>query len=255
MKNVASAKWTLAVVAVAAVVGLALLSIASAEAVQSGQTTSDEEVAARIQAELEARLAQVRTRLEQQIVELHAVREHELRRVQEQLRGQAPDEALRHARESAQRALASAQRDIQRVQRAVTIRGIGGCDSYGELVLDYAEELELAEDQTEAIRAIRRAARRAGIERRADIEVGEMDLEALYEADDPDLAAVRAKLEELAMLEVDKKMAGFTLRREVRSTLTEAQLDELDEMGADHDRIRIVVSGWPTSSNFGLIGC
>ena len=48
MKNVASAKWTLAAVAVATVVGLALLSIAPVEEVQSGQSTSDTEVAARI---------------------------------------------------------------------------------------------------------------------------------------------------------------------------------------------------------------
>ncbi len=183
------------------------------------------------------------------------MREHELRRVQEHLHSQTTDEALRRARESTRRALASAQLAIQRAPGAVTIRGIGGCESYGELALDYAEELELTEDQTDAIRALRRAARRDGIERRADIEVAEMDLEALYEVADADLAAVRAKLEELAMLEVDNEMAGFMLRQEVRSALTPAQLDELDELGADHDNIRIVVGGWPTRTNFGRIGC
>ncbi len=173
------------------------------------------------------------------------MREHELRRVQEHLHSQTTDEALRRARESTRRALASAQLAIQRAPGAVTIRGIGGCESYGELALDYAEELELTEDQTDAIRALRRA----------DIEVAEMDLEALYEVADADLAAVRAKLEELAMLEVDNEMAGFMLRQEVRSALTPAQLDELDELGADHDNIRIVVGGWPTRTNFGRIGC
>jgi len=222
MKNVASAKWTLAAVAAATVVGLALASVASVEAVQSGQSTREAETAARIQAELEARLAQVQTR---------------------------------RARESMQLALVSAERALQRAPRAMTIRGIGSCDSFGELVLDYAEDLELTEDQIDTVRGSQRAARRDGIERRADIEVAEMDLEALYEADDPDLAAVRAKLEALAMLRVDEQMAGFTLRREVRAALTPDQLDKLDEQRADHDNIRIVVSGFSTSHRIGRIGC
>lgn len=280
MKNVASAKWTLAAVAVATVAGLALLSVASVEAVQSGQSSRDEEVAVRIQAEIEARLAEVQRRLEEQMVELQAVREHrlaevqerlaalhineaqfgeqlqaELMEVQEHLRSRSTEEALRHARESMRGALASAHLAAQRAPRAVTIRSFGSCDSYGELVLDYAEDLELSEEQTDAIRATRRNARRDGIERRADIEVAEMDLEALYEADDTNLTAVRAKLEELAMLGVDEQMAGFTLRQEVRSALTPTQLEELDELRADHNNISIVVGGWSRGRTFSRIGC
>ena len=57
------------------------------------------------------------------------------------------------------------------------------------------------------------------------------------------------------MLRVDDEMAGFALRQEVRSALTPAQVDELDELNADHGNYRIVVSGWSTSRNLGRIGC
>ena len=80
------------------------------------------------------------------------------------------------------------------------------------------------------------------------------------EVDELDLVAVRATLEELAMLQVDSQMAGLSLRRQVRQILTPTQLEEWSDMRGDDD-VHLVISGVSTSwsnigwSNFGRFGC
>ena len=283
MKNVASKPWTLAAVAFATVACLVVVVVASVRVVEAGQAqssateTQNEE---RVRAELEARMSQLITRLQ----ELEAGRELDLQDLRRRLETTVVNEArlrelmeLRVAEAAAQsnrqveearvrveeitrRAMEAAE---QAMQRAGQIRGFtlrSNCDLFGEQVLDHAEELGITEDQAAQIRAAQRAGRRDGIERRADTEVAEIDLEALYEVDELDLAAVRAKLEELAMLQVDSQMAGLSLRRQVRQILTPTQLEEWSDMRGDDD-VHLVISGVSTSwsnigwSNFGRFGC
>ncbi len=283
MKNVASKPWTLAAVAFATVACLVVVVVASVRVVEAGQAqssateTQNEE---RVRAELEARMSQLITRLQ----ELEAGRELDLQDLRRRLETTVVNEArlrelmeLRVAEAAAQsnrqveearvrveeitrRAMEAAE---QAMQRAGQIRGFtlrSNCDLFGEQVLDHAEELGITDDQAEQIRAAQRTGRRDGIERRADTEVAEIDLEALYEVDELDLAAVRAKLEELAMLQVDSQMAGLSLRRQVRQILTPTQLEEWSDMRGDDD-VHLVISGVSTSwsnigwSNFGRFGC
>ncbi len=283
MKNVASKPRTLAAVAFATVACLVVVAMASVPVVEAGQAqssaieTQNEE---RVRAELEARMSQLITRLQ----ELEAVRELDLKDLQRRLEttvvnevrlrelmelrvagaaaqsNQQVEEARVRVEEIVRRAMEVAEEAVQRAgqMRAFNLRS--NCDLFGEQVLDHAEELGITDDQAEQIGAAQRAGRRDGIERRADTEVAEMDLEALYEVDEPDLVAVRAKLEELAMLQVDSQMAGLSLRRQVRQILTPTQLEEWSDMLGDDD-VHLVISGVSTSwsnigwSNFGRFGC
>ncbi len=283
MKNVASKPRTLAAVAFATVACLVVVVVASVRVVEAGQAqssateTQNEE---RVRAELEARMSQLITRLQ----ELEAVRELDLQDLQRRLETTVVNEArfrelmeLRVAEAAAQsnqqveearvrveeitrRAMEVAEEAVQRAGEVRRFNLRNNCDLFGEQVLDHAEELGITDDQSEQIRTAQRAGRRVGIERRADTEVAEMDLEALYEADELDLVAVRAKLEELAMLQVDSQMAGLSLRRQVRQILTPTQLEDWDDMRGD-DEMHLVISGVATSwssigwSNFGRFGC
>jgi Spy/CpxP family protein refolding chaperone len=234
-----------------------------------------EEQLAALGERLQARSSASGERLGVELAELQAARERQLtgaRRELEAARSRQLEERalvegrLQESRELARRQTAevriateqAARRamDSARVaqQRSLRIARVtmGGCGEYGEQILGYAQDLELTADQREQIRAAQRAGQRAGIERRADIEVAGIDLESLYEADVPDLGAIRAKLEELAMLDVEEQMAGLALRQQVRQVLTPAQREELDAM-RENDDVRIVIAG--STGTLGRFGC
>jgi len=244
MNNFPSKPWVGAGVAVVALLCLVVFTVAAVPAAGAQQSgASEEEIEARVRAELQARLAQMTQRLQ----ELEARRAMGMSQVQSAARS---EEALR-------RALAEVEGAMQRARAGVsTFRLRGGCESFGDTVLDYAEELSLSDDQLAGIRDAQRATRRQEIERNADIEVGEMDLDALYETDDLDLGAIRAQLEELARLGVDNQMAGLTLRQQVNEFLTPEQREQLEDLRGDRDYARVVVSGVGTSGwRVGRIGC
>ena len=102
---------------------------------------------------------------------------------------------------------------------------------YGNSVLDLAEKLALTDVQQDQIRDLQRENRRQKISRRADIEVAEMDLEALEGADVTDLAAIRVQLEALGSLRIDDQIAGMQLEQDIRQVLTPEQRTQLDEIG------------------------
>lgn len=282
MNNVASDSRTPAAVACVVVACLTLLAVVAVPVAQAQQSTASErEVEARVRAELEARLAQINNRIAEQMRQLEDLRGADLEDLQARLhalsldaerirelaalRGEeqaavqsrSVEEAMRRAAEISRRAAETAGRAMQRAGGAYQYRvvtQVGGCNLFAERVLDVAEDLDLSDDQVERIRTAQRASRRAGIGRNADTEVAEMDLEALYEADELDLSAIRAKLEELAALQVDSQMAGLNLRQQVRGVLTPEQRTQFEQMG-DDDEVRVVmsrVSGW---SGIRRIGC
>lgn len=254
MKNVASKPWTLAAVVVttlACLAAFALVSVPVAEAQQS--SASEEEIAARVRAELEARMAQVRSQLSERMRELEREIIEQSTRYSE-LQGGFAERRMRRVEEITRRAMEQAEQALRRTGRFSTLRWRGSCDSFGDTVLEFSEDLGLSDDQVAEIREAQRTARRARIERNADSEIGEMDLEALYEAEQRDLASVRAKLEELAMLGVDNQMAGLSLSQQVRGVLTPAQREQLDELRNDDD-IHIVINAVGSSWSVGRFGC
>jgi exonuclease VII large subunit len=279
MKNVASKPWTLAAVVVTTMVCLAafaLVSVPVVEAQQSG--ASEEEIAARVRAELEARLAQVNQRILEQMRQLEAMREVDVEKLQQELQmltengarfrelaelsaqraaelhSQTSEETRRRTGELTRRAMEQAEQAVRRAGRVSTLRMRGGCNAFGDTVLELSEDLGLSDDQVTQIREAQRTARRDRIERNADVEIGEMDLEALYEADQPDLTSIRAKLEELAILGVDNQMAGLSLAQQVRGILTPQQLEQFEDLRGDDD-FRVIISGVGSSWSVGRIGC
>jgi Spy/CpxP family protein refolding chaperone len=284
----------IATVTLACLLVVAVVSAQAGQPAAPQQEAPQEDIS-RVLAELEARLADLEEQLaalgerlrvrssaageplDAQLAALQASRERQLvesRRQLEsvrsrQLEERALVEGLEEARERARRQMAEVRlateqtarramesaRVVQERSRRIARVTMGGCGEYGERILGYAEDLELTADQREQIRAAQRAAQRAGIERRADIEVAAMDLESLYEAYNPDLGAIRAKLEELAMLDVEEQVAGLGLRQQVRQLLTPAQREELEAMG-ERDDVRIVIAGSTgTRSRVSGFGC
>jgi hypothetical protein len=161
---------------------------------------------------------------------------------------------MRRVEDITRRAMEQAEQALRRAGRVSTLRLRGGCDAFGDTVLEFSEEFGLSDDQVAQIREAQRAARRDRIERNADIEIGEMDLDELYEADQPDLAGIRVKLEELALLGVDNQMAGLSLRQQVRGILTPEQLEEFEDLRGDDD-IRVIISGVGPSWSMRRFGC
>lgn len=229
MKNIPSKPWVTAGAAVMVLMCAALL-VASASPVLAAQQSgaTEEEIQARVRAELQAQLEQMSRRLaEQQQVSAEAMERYR--------------QEVQRARAAQERALVSAQEAMERA-RVGMMRLHSGCGVFGEAVLNFADDLSLSDEQIGQIREAQRSTRRASIGRNADIEVGQVDLEALYEADEPDLAAIRAKLEELAMLGVDEQMSGLQLREQVRAILTPEQREQLDDLRGGED-LNIVISG------------
>jgi Spy/CpxP family protein refolding chaperone len=96
--------------------------------------------------------------------------------------------------------------------------------------LAMAEELELTEQQQDSIRSARRDYRRAEIERDAQIEVLDLDLDELMEdRHSADLNAVEDLMMQRASLRVQGEMARMRLGRQVWDTLTPEQQDEFQE--------------------------
>jgi len=235
MKSVAFRPWTLAAVVVTTLACLAVFSVVLVSDVEAQQqsSASEAEIAARVRAELEARMAQMSQRMAEQMRQLEMTRAVDMERLQ--------------------REMEFAEQAVRRSGGATMYFG-GGCSTFGETVLSMTEELELSDDQVAQIREAQRAVRRDSIARNADVEVGEMDLEALYEADEPDLAAIRAKLEEVALLGVDGKIAGLGLRQQVRAILTPAQRQQFDEQRGE-SQMYFIVNGAGSSRRVGGFGC
>lgn len=107
----------------------------------------------------------------------------------------------------------------------------------------HAEELGLSEAQRESIREARMAERRQRIEREARIKIAKLELEELLRDEGSDLAAIEAKMRELAELRIQDRMAALRLDRTIRDILTPEQLQELKELRRHRVRFRSRAQG------------
>ncbi len=114
----------------------------------------------------------------------------------------------------------------------------GGMSAEG--ILAQAEHLGLSDEQVDQIRGASKAHRRAGITRKAEIEIAELDLkEMLADADTADLNAVEAKMQEIAGFKVADRIAELRLRQQVRGVLSPEQREQLeDERGHNFFMLR-----------------
>lgn len=149
---------------------------------------------------------------------------------------------LHRARELGDRIRERVRRDIQRHwaprPEHFVMLGAGGLGvglglhggRCGGFLLAWADELELTDDQVEQIEELRDRHRREAIERRADAEVAKLDLDGLKEEPDADLAAIQAKMRELAELRIDGEMSRLRMHRQIHDLLTEEQRQQLEEL-------------------------
>lgn len=144
---------------------------------------------------------------------------------------------------SAKQALAARERGAQvrlhlvrelqhaRVPR-VEFRGMHGSfgGSMADRVLAMAEEIELTEEQEARIRGARRDQRRAEIERDAQIDVVDLDLDELLEdRHTADLDAVEELMQRRASLRVQAQIADMRASQDVWNSLTSEQREKLEK--------------------------
>jgi Spy/CpxP family protein refolding chaperone len=121
------------------------------------------------------------------------------------------------------------------------IRGLrsifGG--STAERALAMADELELTDQQQEQIRAARHDSRRSEIERDAQIEMVDLDLDELLEdRHNADLDSVEGLMQQRAALRVEGEVAGMRLSRQVWSLLNADQQAKMEENHGGIYRLR-----------------
>lgn len=250
-----SLKWALPAVSLVLLVGLAVLPAAATQEGGGQEATAQEqELEARIKAQIEELLAGLEERMAKLQEEIEAL--HGNRLLLRELEGahledmQVAQERMKEALEESMAARElHMQEALERVKEAqgearwralqaprIAVGSFGpyawafSSSSYGEKILALAEELELSETQQQQIRDLQREFRRESISRKADVEVAEMDLEELRKADTPDLAAIRAQLEEIGSLKIDAEIAKLRLDQDVQQVLTAEQKAKIEEM-------------------------
>jgi len=240
-----SLKWTVAAFALVALVALPVA--AGQEAGSQELTAQEEEILAKVKSEVEAAMAEMKASLAKMKEELAAMhesgmllREYSTKIDDFELGEEAMIMELKVAQEEAKKAMEEARLAGELKARRLPELYFAGeaprvwswrSAEYGSFVLDLAEKLALTDVQQDQIRDLQRENRRQQISRRADIEVAEMDLETLESADVPDLAGIRAQLEELGSLKIDEQIAGMQLEQDIRQILTPEQRAQIDEIG------------------------
>ncbi len=208
-------RLALAAVVSVAVVALMAASVGTVQAV-AAQDQQEDEKASQSEQERELR-SKHRERRARGELELHVAREA-LQRARE-MGGQG---RLRMVQELRQRDWAP----------GVEYRRLGSRFGGGmaDRVLARAEEIELTDQQETQIRDARRAQRRAEIERDAQIEVLDLDLEELLEdRHTADLNAVEAVMQQRASLRVQGQVADMRASQGVWNVLTSEQQKDFEE--------------------------
>jgi Spy/CpxP family protein refolding chaperone len=99
--------------------------------------------------------------------------------------------------------------------------------------LAHAEDIGLSTEQREQILAEQRLAREASINRRAALRIAELQLRDLVSVDDRDIAAIEAKLREIAEQRIAAQISVFRLDDAVNGVLTNEQREALDDLPRD----------------------
>lgn len=98
------------------------------------------------------------------------------------------------------------------------------------------EQAGITDEQVEQIRARLHEARQAMIEHRAALESAELELERLWQADEPDAAAIRAAITRIGELRTQQQIAGAETRLAIHGILTAEQRETLKQLGRERMR-------------------
>ena len=110
-------------------------------------------------------------------------------------------------------------------------KGAGmNCPDPGEM----PEELNLTKEQTDKIKKIRSSAKKQNIPLKSDIELKEMELRDLMDADSPDKTAVAAKVKEIDAQRTQIKINRMNARIDCHNVLTKEQKEKMEQWRGQH---------------------
>ncbi len=95
------------------------------------------------------------------------------------------------------------------------------------IALRHRAELGLTAQQVESFQKLQMDARRAGIQRRANVELAALDLGGLLRSDPVDMAKVEAKVREMEKLRADGRLDFIRANEQGKAQLTADQRDKL----------------------------
>lgn len=99
--------------------------------------------------------------------------------------------------------------------------------SLAAIALRHRAELGLNPQQVESLQKLQMDARRAGIQRRANVQLAALDLGALLRSEPVDMAKVEAKVREIEKLRADGRLAFIRANEQGKAQLTADQRDKL----------------------------
>ena len=99
------------------------------------------------------------------------------------------------------------------------------------IMLEHAQELGLSPEQEKKLQDLRTEFAKDSIRRTAEIQVAEIELNALLEEDQWDLAKIEPKAKQIAGLRGDLRLARIKTLAAGRAVLTVEQLEKLKQAG------------------------
>lgn len=116
--------------------------------------------------------------------------------------------------------------------------GAGTRHGHGDMrhldgILARAGELGLSAEQVSRLRETSTRHRKEAIQRQAEARLLHVDLDTLLEQEDADLGTIRGKMEEIADVHIDQRIADLRLHRTVHDILTPEQRDALHRSHGD----------------------
>jgi Spy/CpxP family protein refolding chaperone len=109
-----------------------------------------------------------------------------------------------------------------------------------KMYLDLKGELKLTEEQSKAIESLLLEHRRFAIRKFADIKLARLDLVDVLRKDKPDFSAARAKIKEIASMQLELKLSVIDIREKAYNVLTAEQQDKLPKMRKEMRRERMM---------------
>lgn len=91
------------------------------------------------------------------------------------------------------------------------------------------EELNLTKEQVDKIKKLRSSSKKQNIPLKSDIELKDMELRDLMDAESPDKTAVAAKIKEIDALRTQIKINRMNARIDCRNVLTKEQKEKMEQ--------------------------
>lgn len=96
-----------------------------------------------------------------------------------------------------------------------------------------AEKVDLSKDQKDKIRKIRGETKKQNITLRGSLELKQIELRELLDAENPSKEQIAAKVKEIESLKTQMKMNHINARLDCRNILTKEQREKMDQMRSE----------------------